>query len=364
MSIIGYELDALQSRTGVQFFVSAGNHKLWQTEFGLEDILDDDDSRISAPADSMLSVVVGSIIGADHQNSLSQKNQIAPYSRRGPGFQGFSKPDLSAYAGTIILDGSDSSVPDDPFSMVISKDGKLIADAGTSFSAPIVAGDYAEILNTIPDRDTLLSKALLYHNAVALWDVDGMEEEELALAHNLYGRGISNVDDSKYSSPSKVTFVRTGILNRTTKERVTIYMPPILAAQVGRNVAKVSVTCVSRPSVDRTKGTEYLGAYIRASLKKSHVDGVTLQPVQQDFKEGRQKWDVCHQFSKLFSRFNAGDWQVWLELFSRWEDKNDDVPYALVVTIEDVSGSLDVYSEIEALNRYRALNTIRLRVDN
>ncbi|WP_084423329.1 S8 family peptidase [Cohnella thermotolerans] len=147
MSIIGYELDALQSRTGVQFFVSAGNHKLWQTEFGLEDILDDDDSRISAPADSMLSVVVGSIIGADHQNSLSQRNQIAPYSRRGPGFQGFSKPDLSAYAGTIILDGSDASVPNDPFSMVISKDGRLIPDAGTSFSAPIVAGDYAEILN-------------------------------------------------------------------------------------------------------------------------------------------------------------------------------------------------------------------------
>jgi hypothetical protein len=161
----------------------------------------------------------------------------------------------------------------------------------------------------------------------------------------------------------KQTFVRTGALNRTTKERVSIYMPPILAAQVGRNVAKVSVTCLSMPPVDRTKGTEYLGAYIRASLKKSHHDGITLRPVQQEFKEGRLKWDVCHQFSKLFSKFNAGDWQIWLELFSRWDDKNDDVPYALAVTIEDVSGTLDVYSEIEALNRYRALSTIRIRVD-
>jgi hypothetical protein len=186
----------------------------------------------------------------------------------------------------------------------------------------------------------------------------------LAISHNLYGRGLSNVDESKFSSPSRVTFVRTGTLNRTTKERVSIYMPPILAAQVGRNVAKVSVTCLSMPPVDRTKGTEYLGAYIRASLKKSHPDGATLKPVQQDFKEGRQKWDVCHQFSKLFSKFDAGDWQVWLELFSRWDDRNYDVPYALVVTIEDVSRTLDVYSEVEALNRYRALNTIRIRVDN
>jgi hypothetical protein len=197
-----------------------------------------------------------------------------------------------------------------------------------------------------------------------VWDEDSMTDEELTFAHNLYGRGLSNVDESKFSSPSRVTFVRTGSLNRTTKERVLIYMPQILAAQVGRNVAKVSVTCLSMPPVDRTKGTEYLGSYIRASLKKSNSNGKALKPVQQDFKEGRQKWDVCHQFSKLFSKFNAGDWQVWLELFSRWDDKNDDVPYALVVTIEDVSGMLDIYSEVEALNRYRALNTIRIRVDN
>jgi hypothetical protein len=208
-----------------------------------------------------------------------------------------------------------------------------------------------------------LAKALLYHNAMPIWDEDSITDEELAYTHNLYGRGLSNVDESKYSSPSKVTFVRTGTLNKVTKERVTIYMPEILAAQVGRNVAKVSVTCISMPPVDRTKGTEYLGAYIRASLKKSSSDG-RLKQVQQDFKVGRQKWDVCHQFTKLFSRFEAGDWQIWLELFSRWDEENIDVPYALAVTIEDVSNTLDVYSEIEALNRYRAINTLRLRLDS
>lgn len=81
MSIVGYELDALQLSKGVQFFVSAGNHSLWKTESCLEDILDDDDSRIAAPADSMLSVVVGAVVGADHEKSLSTHNQIAPYSR-------------------------------------------------------------------------------------------------------------------------------------------------------------------------------------------------------------------------------------------------------------------------------------------
>jgi hypothetical protein len=363
MSILGYELDALQLSRNVQFIVSSGNHQLWSTESCLEDILDDDESRISAPADSMLSIVVGATSGETHPNSLSAINEVTSYSRRGSGFNGFSKPDLTAYGGCITHIAGSVSVPEDKYSLLLDKNGKLTPDAGTSFTAPVVAGDFAEILGITPNQDILLTKALLYHNAMPIWDEDSISDEELAYAHNLYGRGLSNVDESKYSSPSKVTFVRTGTLNRVTKERVSIYMPEILAAQVGRNVAKVSVTCISMPSVDRTKGTEYLGAYIRASLKKSSSDG-RLMPVQQDFKEGRQKWDVCHQFTKLFSKFEAGDWQIWLELFSRWDEENIDIPYALVVTIEDVSNTLDVYSEIEALNRYRAINTLRLRLDS
>ena len=363
MSILGYELDALQLKRNVQFVISAGNHQLWSTESCLEDILDDDDSRVSAPADSMLSVVVGATSGETHPNSLSTINEVSSYSRIGSGFNGFSKPDLTAYGGCITCIAGSVSVPEDKYSLLLDKNGQLTPDAGTSFTAPVVAGDFAEILGIIPNQDILLAKALLYHNAMPIWDEDSITDEELAYTHNLYGRGLSNVDESKYSSPSKVTFVRTGTLNKVTKERVTIYMPEILAAQVGRNVAKVSVTCISMPPVDRTKGTEYLGAYIRASLKKSSSDG-RLKQVQQDFKVGRQKWDVCHQFTKLFSRFEAGDWQIWLELFSRWDEENIDVPYALAVTIEDVSNTLDVYSEIEALNRYRAINTLRLRLDS
>lgn len=362
MSIIGFEMDALQLRYGVQCVVSAGNHDLWQVESSLSDILEDDDSRITPPADSMLSIVVGSVVAEDYPNCLSEKNIVAPYSRCGPGFSGFSKPDMCAYGGAVVLDGTGAAIPQDRGSIVLEKDGYYAFDAGTSFTAPTVAGDLAEILSVVPDNDILLAKALLYHNAQPLWETDAMDNAELAFTHNLYGRGLSSVSDSKFSSSSRVTFVRTGNLNRVTKERVRIYMPEILAAQPGRNVAKVTVTCISAPPVDRTKGSEYLGAYIRASLKKSHPDG-HLIPVSQDYTEGRKKWDVCHQFTKLFSSFNAGDWQIWLELFSRWDDVNIDVPYALVATIEDVSQTLDVYSEVQAQNRWQALNTIRIKVD-
>ncbi len=364
MSIVGYELDALQLQKSVQFVISAGNHDLWKTESSLEDILDDDDSRIASPADSMLAIAVGAIVGADHVDSLSKANDIAPYSRRGPGFRGCLKPDLSTYAGTTVQKNGCSYVPRDQFALLLSNKAKLVPDAGTSFAAPVVAGDLAEILGETSQNDILLAKALLYHNTQPLWDGEGIDDNELAYAHSIYGRGMPNLENSKFSSSSRVIFVRTGTLSKLKKERVTIYMPSILAAQVGRNVARVTVTCLCAPPVDRTKGTEYLGAYIRASLKKSHADGVSLTPVNQDFREGRQKWDVCQQFTKLFSQFNAGDWQVWLELFSRWEQEHVDVPYALVVEIEDVSNTLDVYGEIEALNRYRPLNTLQIRLQN
>lgn len=96
MSILGFELDVLQLKRGVQFVVSAGNHYLWRTNTSLDKILDDDDSKIAAPADSMLSIVVGALVGEDHQGSISGKDTVAPYSRCGPGFTGSLRPDVCA----------------------------------------------------------------------------------------------------------------------------------------------------------------------------------------------------------------------------------------------------------------------------
>jgi hypothetical protein len=41
-----------------------------------------------------------------------------------------------------------------------------------------------------------------------------------------------------------------------------------------------------------------------------------------------------------------------------------DIKYALVVTIEDLSGSLDIYNPIRNTGRYRPLNEIRVQVSN
>lgn len=162
ISILGYELDVLAIQYGVKFTISAGNHYLYRSQDSLEEILQDDDNRIAAPADSMLNIAVGAIVGAEHKEGLSRQYDVAPYSRIGPGFRGFRKPDIVSYAGTMT---KTDFVPPDDYAMMIASGGQWAFEAGTSFTAPTVAGDLAEISQSVPDQDILMSEALLYHGA-------------------------------------------------------------------------------------------------------------------------------------------------------------------------------------------------------
>jgi len=175
---------------------------------------------------------------------------------------------------------------------------------------------------------------------------------------------LSNPENSKYSSSYRVTFVRTGELNRKTKQRVKFHMPTVLAKTKGRNKARVIVTCVTQPPVDKDKGSGYLGAYVSASLHKIDTKGQnkTSNPSVSD---GRKKWDTCYHFEETFSDFSPGSWEVWLELFTRWDiDDEQNISYALAVTIEDLTETNDIYSEIllETHGRFQPIDIVRISV--
>ncbi len=361
MSILGYEFDLLSKKHGIRFVISAGNHSLLWSQNSLKDIISDDDSRIAAPADAMLGITVGAIVGAEHPGSLSKKNEIAPYSRRGPGFCGFYKPDLVAYGATQFKNGV---TPPDSYAMCISKDCFCPA-AGTSFSAPIVAGDLAEVLMVVPNNDIGLAQALLYNGVIPPYDRTAIEQDEIDLAGNLYGRGISSPEKSMYSSENKVTFLNSGTMNRLTKKRVKFHIPSVIAnvkLKRGEKKIRVTVTCIAQPPVNRTKGSEYSAAYISASIHRLNANGVNVvdNPAVSD---NRNKWDTCYHFSNEFSSFDSGSWEVWLELFTRWGIEDDqEIPYSLVITVEDLTEAGNLYSEIvrETAGRFNAVQPVRV----
>jgi hypothetical protein len=364
ISNLGYELDYLSYLYGVKFTIAAGNHKLYKTETSLGGILDDTDARIALPADSMLNISVGSVVGKDHAGSLSKRGDVAPYSRIGPGFCGMRKPDIVAYGGTIL---SNDNTPIDEFALMLATEGRLAVEAGTSFTAPDVAGGMAQILQTVPGGYTLMAETLLYHGAELPLLIDGknkLVKDEAAYYGDCYGRGIPVLESSMYSSANRVTFIHSGTLNRKTKRHVKFLMPKVFETVKKQRKAKVIVTCVTQPPVDHTKGEEYLGAYVRASLHKLDGKGQNKSS-NPKVTDGRRKWDTCYHFEEAFSSFTAGDWEVWLELFSRWDVENtQEVEYALAVTIEDLTKSHDIYNEImmEAKGRFPAVDLVRIPV--
>lgn len=364
MSFLGCELDLLTRKYGVRFVISAGNHGLFTVENSLKDVLNDDDCRISEPADSMLGITVGAIVGRDHPQSISKTNEIAPYSRKGPGFCGFYKPDLVAYGSTQF---KDYSVPlNDPHAICLSENG-YCALPGTSFTAPTVAGDLSELLSVVPNQNVSLSQALLFNGALPLFDKAGMTQEEADFAGNLFGRGLSSPENSMYSSENKVSFMHSGSLNRLTKKRVKFHIPTVLAQKRikrGESKAKVTVTCIVEPPIDRTKGSEYSGAYIQTSIHRLNSNGKNVVD-NPSVSDNRSKWDTCYHFSNVFSSFESGDWEIWLELFTRWGVEDDtEIPYSLVITVEDLTRSGNLYTEIlrETAGRFAPVTGIRIPV--
>lgn len=365
MSFLGCEMDLLTRSFGIRFTISAGNHRVFTVEDSLKAIYSDDDTVISEPADAMLGITVGAIVGQTHPGSVSERNDIAPYSRRGPGYYGFYKPDLVAYGATQFKNGL---WPNDAYGLCLNNKGYCTAP-GTSFTAPIVAGDLAQVLTSVPDNDIGLAQALLYNGALPLFDAqeEGLTQEHLDEASNLYGRGISSPENSMYSTENKVTFIHAGTLNRLTKKRVKFHIPSSIAEakhKRGEDKVKVTVTCLAQPPVDRSRDEEYSAAYISASIHKLNSNGnnVTDNP---SISDNRKKWDTCYHFHNEFSSFSSGDWEVWLELFTRWGIADDqEIPYSLVITVEDLLEENNLYSEVikETAGRFRPVEPVRVTV--
>lgn len=363
MSILGCEFDLLSRKYGVRFVISAGNHDLYKTQDTLKDIISDDESRIASPADAMLGIAVGAIVGVDHPGSLSKVNDIAPYSRRGPGFSGFYKPDLVSYGATQFKNGV---VPPDPYALCLSKTG-FCAPAGTSFTAPTVAGDLAQTLTVVPNNDIGLAQALLYNGVIPPYDRTDIQQDEIDLAGNLYGRGLSSPEVSMHSSEDRVSFLNSGTMNRLTKKRVKFHIPSAIAdlkVKRGEKKIRVTVTCIAQPPVDRTKGSEYSAAYISASIHRLNANGKNVVD-NPSVSDNRNKWDTCYHFSNEFSSFDSGSWEVWLELYTRWGIEDDEeIPYSLVITVEDLTAAGNLYSETvrESAGRFTQVQPVRITI--
>lgn len=353
MSLLGYEIDALIHKYKIIFTISAGNHNLWQFTDNYSDILDDDDAIIASPAEATLALTVGAVNNERDPNGLTNKDEISPYSRIGLGFAQNEKPDIVAYGGNIsIANRTNFGIT------AISNNGQFITTSGTSFAAPVIASNAAQIIKYVHNGNNmapLLTKLLMIHSAKQLWDTEGLKEEDKSFYKKLYGNGLCNIEDALFSEESKVTFLCTGTMNRLNKQRVKFYIPELTSEKPRKNPFIVKITCLSDPIIDYQKGEEYLGVFIDASLHKLTSSGKNTSANPAKTLTGRRKWQPYQHFENVFYTVQPGDWELWLQLNTRWDVADDfEVPYALAITIEDPLRQMALYSAIqnEVENRY------------
>lgn len=244
-SDFGMALDNIQDENNVLIVKSAGNC----TNF----IRQLPKSRIAKSADSIRSLVIGSIAEIQQTNDYAAPNTPSPFTRIGPGPSNIIKPDLVFYGGNAGLkDGKlhTSGVPS------LSPDGQISHNVGTSFSTPWVSRMASELAFLMDDEfDPLLIRALLIHNSKYPTECNMKMSDKVTQM----GFGMpTNVNDMLHNSFDEITL----ILRDTLEQGSFIQMfdfpyPTSLIDENGYFTGQIIVTLVTKTLVDDKQSGEY-----------------------------------------------------------------------------------------------------------
>lgn len=268
----GMALDNIEEENGVLIVKSAGN--------SLSYIRNGKYERIAKMADSVRSVVVGSIAGEKGQYDLAEIDMPSPFTRCGPGPGYIVKPDLVAYGGNAGKrpDGSISTTG----VKVFNSAGSLSTAPGTSFSTPWVARVASELSFLLEGEfDPLLIKALMVHNAE--YPAGGMMKMDDK--RKLMGFGIPpRTRDILYNSENEITLILRDSLEK--KQYIEILGFPFAESLVGddgRYHCDITMTVVHSPLLRSSERAEYCQSDIRVAF--GTIEGIE----QRDTSKPRVK---------------------------------------------------------------------------
>lgn len=200
-SEFGMALDNIQDENNVLIVKSVGNCMRFKQ--GLPK------SRISQSADSIRSLVIGSIAQAKDLNDFADINMPSPFTRVGPGPESIVKPDLVFYGGNAgMVKGKMRTTGVQSFGF----EGSIQRFPGTSFATLGVcriAGELSFLLNE--GFDPLLIRALLIHYAKY---PDGIKMK-MTDKINQMGFGIPvGANEILYNSPDEITLILRDTLEK------------------------------------------------------------------------------------------------------------------------------------------------------
>lgn len=251
----GMALDNIADENGVLIIKSAGNSSAFMRNAQSE--------RIAKMADSVRSLVVGSIAGEKSTYDLAEIDMPSPFTRRGPGPVYIIKPDLVAYGGNagIRPDGKLTTTG----VKVFDGDGRPTRAPGTSFSTPWIARIAAELDFLLEgDFDPLLIKALMVHNS----SYPAGERMKMDDKKKFMGFGMpSGTRDILYNSENEITLILRDKLPKGSF--IDILDFPFSQSMIGDDGmyhGQIILTMVSSPILRPSEGPEYCRSDIKVAF--------------------------------------------------------------------------------------------------
>ncbi|GAB3227065.1 S8 family peptidase [Spirosoma arcticum] len=262
-SDIGTFLDAIQQEFAILICKSAGNCKNFSR--GLPR------SRISRSADTVLSLVVGSVSHKRTGFEQAEPFHPSPFSRIGKGPSYINKPDLSHVGGNAGVNPSNGRIDFEGVKS-FSADGQISRNIGTSFSTPRVAGLAAGLSHQLEGEfDPLLIKTLIIHSAKYPATLDlPFNERVKQMGYGIPGK----IDDILFNDQYEITIIMRDNLEKGNFIEITDFPFPQSLIENGHYYGEIIATLVTNPLLDSNQGAEYcqsdlevmLGTY--DSLKK------------------------------------------------------------------------------------------------
>ena len=251
----GMALDNIQDENNVLIIKSAGNSESFFRNGKYE--------RIAKMADSVRSLVVGSIAGEKRKNDIADINMPSPFTRCGPGPGYIVKPDLVAYGGNAGLDSN--QMISGTGVKVLDISGKPARALGTSFSTPWVARVASELVYLLDGEfDPLLIKALMVHNAeYPIGNLMVMDDKR-----KFMGFGMPpGTRDILFNSENEITLIlRDSLLKKQYIEILEFPFSKSLVGEDGRYHCDITLTVVHSPILRTSEGVEYCQSDIRVKF--------------------------------------------------------------------------------------------------